>query len=151
VPFFGAGFLAVGLYFIPATSSFWWVAILVDVGTLSFVVELPVIGRDFWRTSSFKLRHRFSAASETQKTALRFYAEGIAVMALKHAGEMEKSLTLDGTWSEEGGVFRVEFGASGPLLMLEPNGSEFRVRETNFSAWNDPWQGLDGVSFKKLK
>jgi len=53
VPFIGAIFLALGAVLVPALRPYAWAAVLMDYGTLLFVVKFPGLAVELWSTSRF--------------------------------------------------------------------------------------------------
>lgn len=76
VPFFGAGLLGSGMLLLPATRHWAWLAILLDYGTLAFIIALPHLIRESWNTSQFNLLHDYSGKIENKSVRLCYFVVG---------------------------------------------------------------------------
>ncbi len=106
VPLVGAVFGVIGLWQLPPTRAWCWLAVVLDYGTLEFLWCLPKIARELWQTSRFNLQHELVATPESRLT-LRLFKQGIYVLGQRwqrppgEAGLIAASDT--GTWRMEDG------------------------------------------------
>src|SRR5207249_2124747 len=77
IPPIGAAFLAGGMLLQPITRPYAWVAVLVDYGALVFLVAVPFIVREIWRTSRYNLLEEYIGEQGNKTVTLRLFRRGI--------------------------------------------------------------------------
>lgn len=106
VPILGALFLGMGLYLMPKTRPYAWMALFLDPGTVSLLVSLPKVAREFWSTSRFNLEREYEGRSGPWHVRLRLFRKGIFTLRVdrdkadrQEAGLISAGIT--GTWRME--------------------------------------------------
>ena len=102
IPLIGAFFLGCGLLILPETRPFAWVALIADYGTLIFLIAVPMLVLDLWRTSRFNLLAEYVGEVGNQSVRLQLYRKNLSVLKQtirrnpNEVGVMERSVV--GTW-----------------------------------------------------
>jgi hypothetical protein len=60
-----------------ATRPYFWIAILVDYGTLVFLMALPKLVKEEWKTSRFNLCYEYVSRTRTRTVRLRLFRQGV--------------------------------------------------------------------------
>lgn len=139
VPFFGAGLLGCGMLLLPVTRHWAWSAILLDYGTLAFIVASPRLFSDFWDTSRFNLLYSYSGHSENKSVQLCLFRRGIFTVRIsiqRPAGQSGLVGTgTVGSWRAENEKLKLEIqgGDCAEFSTSKILNSEFLQQEKGFS------------------
>lgn len=104
IPLFGGLSGTVGFYQIPTMRKWCWVAMLVDYGSIVFLLALPKMSKELWQISRINLVREFGGKAGVKEVKIRLYKSG--VFTIKHEfarpkGELGLLTSSDiGTWSE---------------------------------------------------
>ncbi len=105
IPLLGGLFGLVGFLQIPELRKWCWVALLVDYGTLVFLLALPKVAKELWQTSRVNLVYEFAGKDGGKEIKIRLYKAG--VFTIKHRftrakGEPGLLSSSDiGSWSKK--------------------------------------------------
>jgi len=138
VPFFGAGLLGSGMLLLPATRHWAWLAILLDYGTLAFIIALPHLIRESWNTSQFNLLHDYSGKIENKSVRLCLFRRGIFTIRItiqRPVGQSGLTGTgTIGTWSITDEKLKLEIHGGDFALfnVSKMSDSEFLQQENRF-------------------
>lgn len=106
IPLFGAAFLGLGMLIIPSTRPYAWSALILDYGTLAFLLASPKLAREAWDTSRFNLLVEYLGSAGIKTVRLRLFRRGIFTIRLQlHRPPGETGLVdagACGTWQHEG-------------------------------------------------
>ena len=106
IPFFGAAFLGLGMLIIPSTRPYAWSALVLDYGTLAFLLASPKLAREAWNTSRFNLLFEYLGTAGMKTVHLRLFRQGIFTIRLQlHRPPGETGLVgtgTSGTWQHDG-------------------------------------------------
>lgn len=140
VPLIGAGFLGAGLFLLPATRMFCWMALVLDFGTFELLIALPKIFSELWSTSGWNLMAEYQGSAGNKSVCLRLFRRSVFTMRLqiqRPPGEcgLTQAGTI-GTWRRDG--MRLTLKADGGEAVFEvrgvPGGEALR-QTTGFPAW----------------
>lgn len=140
VPFFGAAFLAAGMLLIPATRPYAWSAVILDYGTLAFLIASPRLIRDAWSTSRVNLLCEYLGEAGLKTVHLRLFRRGIFTIRLQlHRSPGECGLTSTGTigtWRRDGTrlTFHTE-RESAVFDVVRDSPTETLRQSTGFATW----------------
>jgi hypothetical protein len=108
IPLLGGLFGVVGFLQIPELKNWCWVAVLVDYGSINFLLALPKITKELWQTSRVNLVREFAGKDGGKEVRIRLYKAG--VFTIKHSftrakDELGLIASSDiGSWSKMEGV-----------------------------------------------
>jgi hypothetical protein len=108
IPLFGGLCGAVGFYQIPALRKWCWIAMLVDYGSIEFLLALPKVVKEFWQISRINLLREFASKAGEKEVNIRLHKAG--VFTIKHQFSRAKNepgllASSDiGSWSEADGA-----------------------------------------------
>jgi hypothetical protein len=97
--------LAVGLLWFPATRLFAWVPLVLDWGTLMFLLALPQIVDELWSTSRFNLLEEYAGQRDGRKARLCLFRRGVFTMQFERPDAQCGLVEVGsiGTWQREEG------------------------------------------------
>ena len=123
---------------VPAARNWAWLAILLDYGTLAFIVASPRLFRDFWNTSSFNMLYGYSGQLENKSVQLRLFHQGIFTVRIniqRPAGQCGLVSTgTIGSWRIENEKLKLEIhgGDCAEFSISKILDSEFLHQEKGF-------------------
>lgn len=129
IPLVGSLFGVVGFYQTPALRRWCWVALLLDYGSIVFLLALPKLAKELWQTSRINLVREFVGRTGAREVKLRLYKAGGFI--IKHQFRRAKGelglLTSSaiGTWSA--GDAGLTFTLQGDSIALRPTGELWKV------------------------
>jgi hypothetical protein len=155
VPVVGALFLGLGLACFETTRKYALLSILIDQGTLVFIISIPWLIKEAWRTSRFCQLKAFGAKTDIVKYELILYNHKNFVLetnynppqiANEHGARIITS-GMSGTWQEQDGVitFAETYGRSFRLVLRD---GKYRIEEPSYPE-NKKFRHdcLDGIEF----
>lgn len=154
IPVVGAVLLGLGLWLLPATRSFAWIALFADYGTLILIVSAPWIAKEMWLSYNTKLVHSFSAEVGGRLVTIKLYEREIAhirfvfdpVVPRGVHGGGTSQLGLVGKWSEvETGIAITDFGGGRRVLLVAEGQGVVRADEHGHQGDAGTNDTLDGV------
>jgi hypothetical protein len=155
LPIVGASFLLFGLAYFDTTRPFAFLSIILDYGTLAFLIAVPYLIREAWQTSRFNLVKKFIADSGNAKYEIRLYKKNKFVINVKfdppevsnEHGAKIIEFGLTGKWQENNNVIQFQENY-GKLFMLTQNNNEYVMKETNYPREKQyKYDCLDGIVF----
>jgi hypothetical protein len=106
VPLLGAALLGAGMFGLPATRPYCWIALIVDYGTLAMLFALPRLVQEIWATSRFNLLGEYLGQTGRKNVSLRLFRHGIFTIRLelnRPSGECGiVGRGTIGTWQRDG-------------------------------------------------
>lgn len=106
VPLFGAALLGIGMMLNPTTRPYAWSALILDYGTLAFLIASPRMIREAWNTSRFNLLCEYLGQAGMKTVHLRLFRRSIFTIRIQlHRPPGETGLIgtgTIGTWKREG-------------------------------------------------
>jgi hypothetical protein len=155
VPLFGAGFLAAGAALVPTLRPYAWAAILIDWGTLSFLVALPWIAWSMFSTSHFTLVEEYAASKEKLKVRMRLFQRGICTIRWdveRNPGEFGiASAGREGTWKRENESLIITIGQDNLVFTTSSESGAIVLRQSVASEYqrSDAQPSLEGVELQR--
>jgi hypothetical protein len=151
VPLVGAALLGTGLFFVPVTHPFCWVALVLDYGTVELLLALPKVFGEFWGTSRFNLVAEYYGQAGGKTVRLRLFRRAVFTLRLRIQRPPGECGLMDagtiGTWQRDGA--RLTLRADGGEAIFEVLGTapaESLRQTVGFPAWaNSPDRSLDGM------
>jgi len=155
VPVVGALFLGLGLACFETTRKYAFLSIIVDHGTLVFIIAIPYLVKEAWRTSRFCRLKTFRAKTDIAGYELNLYKHNNFVLKINYAPPQianehgAKIITsgISGTWQELDGViaFAETYGKSFKLVF---NNGKYRMEEPDYPENKKfRYDCLDGIEF----
>jgi hypothetical protein len=140
VPFFGAAFLAAGMLMIPATRIYAWSALILDYGTLAFLLASPQLVREIWNTSRFNLLYEYLGQAGMKTVHLRLFRRDIFTIRLElHRPPGEPGLVgtgTIGTWKRDGKQLALSAGKETAAFDVIQNSTTETLRQSEgFLSW----------------
>ena len=140
VPFFGAALLGVGMSLIPTIRPYAWSALILDYGTLAFLLASPRLIREFWNTSRFNLLCEYLGQAGMKTVHLRLFKRGIFTVRLElHRPPGECGLVgtgTIGTWKRDGTQLTLSTGKETAAFNTIQNSSAETLRQSEgFPSW----------------
>jgi hypothetical protein len=153
VPFFGAGFLGLGIFLL--TESLWWslIAIPLDLGTLFLPFGVAAIILDAWKHSRGRRVQRLKTRDRAREIQIDLYKNSAATIVFsfdaRNASHDQPFLTKaswTAQWKETGDGIELYDFADGGSLVLQSNGNNYHSVETS-TRQSDARYKLDGLQF----
>ena len=153
VPFFGAALIGAGMLMLSSMRPYACSALILDYGTLAFLVASPSLIRDAWRVSRFNLLSKYVGAAGRKTVHLQLYRRGIFTIRLhinRPAGECGLVGTgTVGTWQRDGARLTLHTGRdSATFDVVRSIPPEALLQSEGFDSWeaNDE-QSLASIEF----
>jgi len=114
IPLVGATCLGLGALLLPVLRWYAWTAVLLDIGTLAFLVALPRIAQEVWATSRFNLLEEYIGQRDATTVRLCLFRRGVFTLswemkrALGECGLIGKGNV--GTWEQEADTLILRIG-----------------------------------------
>ncbi len=129
IPLVGGLFGVVGFYQIPALSKWCWVALLLDYGSIEFLLALPKVAKELWQTSRINLVREFAGRADRKEVKIRLYKAGVFVIKHQFSRARNEPGLLSasdiGTWSEEDKGLALTL--RGDSIVLQQTGEIWKV------------------------
>ena len=114
IPFMGGLSLALGIYCLyPTVYAF--LAIFADPATYSLLCAIPLLAKDAWQTSSFRIEHKLTAESKIARFTLKLFKGGAFLMKIdfdppqvcnEHGAEIS-AYNMQGKWVQNSNSFQL--------------------------------------------
>jgi hypothetical protein len=151
VPLVGALLLFTGARQIPALRPYAWLAVLVDYGTLLFILSLVLSVRG---QSSLQMLEEYVAKAENKKVILRLFSKDLFDLRQEfkrgHSWQGRREYQGVGTWQREGQCLKLQMGSNTAVLEPLPGKKvETWSESAGFPGWEPPSElSLAGIEFK---
>jgi hypothetical protein len=150
VPLIGGVFGLIGFSQIPSLRKWSWIAVLMDYGSIVFLITLPKLAKELWQTSRINLVSKLTGKDNTKEVELRLYRAGVFV--IRHRFFLEKGQTglmesSDlGQWHEEDGVIVLKLhDDTVPLRFL---GDTWRIERSFSHHASNPDLDIQNIDFR---
>lgn len=122
-----------GFLLMPSLRSYAWIPLILDYGTAGVIfIAIPMLIRESWQTSDFKLVREYIACDDRREIRLRFHRADIFTLQIKikrQAGELGLiELNTRGEWRRDGNTMLLKIGAD--TAIFDEIGNELRVRKS---------------------
>jgi hypothetical protein len=147
----GGVFGLIGFYQIPSLRKWCWVAVLLDYGSVVFLIALPKVARELWQTSRINLVMAFAGENNTKEVIIRLYKTGVFVIRhriSRNEGEVGLVESSDlGRWHKKDGgiVLRLR----DDTVSLRQQGSIWKIDQSFSHHIADPDLNVQGLDFRK--
>ena len=140
---------------LPGTRPFAWVALLVDYGTLAFLLALPRMADELWSTSRFNLLEEFAGRRDNRRVCLRLFRRGVFTLEYEiHRPPGEFGLTRAGTigsWKREQSRLLLDRGGDSAVFDTVADGEhETLLQVTGFCANEQAELALTGIELRLM-
>lgn len=153
VPLVGALFLGGGMLLLPTTRPLAWLALILDYGTLVFLLALPRIVDELWKTSRFNLLEEYVGQQSNKTVRLLLFRKGVFTIEQQfHRPPGECGLIqvgTIGTWKREDG--RLLLSLDGDSAIFEALlGAEYEavLQASGFRGYQNGELSLAGVELR---
>src|SRR5262245_50514374 len=97
-----------GVLLTPGLRNYAWAHLLLAYGSASLIIAIPILIRELWQTSDFRLVREYIACDDHREVRLRFHKANIFTIQIKikrRAGELGLvELNTSGEWGQDGGA-----------------------------------------------
>lgn len=137
-PLVGGVLVAIGLLGFESTRSYWWLAILIDFGTLSLAFALPVIVLEMWAHSERNALYIFRSTVDDRTIKICLFRNGDSVIDISfdpprptgQHGNLAVSAGFVGKWETSEDHFDVKDYSGGRMLRIARiAGPRYTLRE----------------------
>lgn len=125
---------------IPTTRSYAWTALILDYGTLAFLIASPRLIREAWSTSRINLQCEYLGEAGMKTVHLRLFRRGIFTIRLhlhRPSGEcgLISSGTI-GTWQRDGTRLKLHTERESAVFdVVRDSPTEALQQSTGFVTW----------------
>lgn len=155
VPIVGAGFLAGGLFLLPATRPIAWVGFFLDPATWDLCWAVPKVFREAWSTSRFNLLEEHAGRKDRLTAHLRLYRGGVFTLIQRiERKKGEPGVGGAGTigrWAREGDRLTLETEEGRRVVLATAGKGSLRRIEGEPGLRKNPEFTLQGVVLKRKK
>lgn len=153
-PLAGGVLLAIGFLGFEATRPYWWLAALVDFGTLGLLLALPMIIGEIWAHSDRNTLYIFDAKADDRSVSVRLFKNGDCVIDISfdpprphgRHGQLAVSAGFVGKWHSYDHQFEVDEYACGRTLHILPGTENRYTLAENYPKGDEPSiYALDGI------
>ena len=151
VPLVGALLLFIGASLIPALRPYAWLAVVLDYGTLLFILSMVLSLRG---KSSLKLLEEYVAKAQNKKVILRLFTKDLFELRQQfkrgHSWQGRREYSDVGTWQRDGQRLKLQMGSNTAVLEPLPGKKVETWRESaGFADWGPPSVlSLAGIEFE---
>jgi hypothetical protein len=128
IPLVGAICLGFGALLLPVFRWYAWAAVLLDIGTLAFLVALPRIAQELWATSRFNLLEEFVGQRGVTTVRLNLFRRGVFTLnwdRKRSPGEFGLiGMGNVGIWGKEMDMLVLRIGDARAVFRLLPETSK---------------------------
>ncbi len=140
VPFVGAALLGAGMLMLPTTRAYTWTALILDYGTLAFLLASPRLIREVWSTSHINLICEYLGEKGMKTVHLRLFRRGIFTIRLRldrPPGECGLTSTgTIGTWQREGARLELHTERESAVFdVIRDRPTEVLRQSAGFTTW----------------
>lgn len=140
VPIFGALCLGLGLASFEKSRSYAFLCVVVDYGTLVFIISIPSLVKQFWEISRFNLLDTFVAHTMHTEYKLKLYKKGIfAIEAevkppqiIDERGTKVSHFGFQGKWEDKEGTIQLTEFQDDRTVKLTRTGDRYLATEFDY-------------------
>jgi len=125
VPLLGAALLGAGMWLLPRTRPYAWIAVFLDRGTLVLFLALPRLADEVWSTSRFNLLKEYVGQRGIKTVYLRLFRKGVFTLKQRfqrprgEGGIIQTS--SKGKWRRDGNRLILELGSESAVFEALPS------------------------------
>ncbi|MCA9214936.1 MAG: hypothetical protein KDB27_17815 [Planctomycetales bacterium] len=154
VPLLGGVLVTVGLLSFEVTQRFWWLGLIIDLGTFGLLVVLPFLAYQAWQHSDRNAAYKFTNTTDGRTANFTLFRNGDASIDISFdpprahgdRGDLAVRIGYSAKWSEAADGFDIFDYAGGRRIMIRLSSDDgYRVTET-YPDGDDPTIcALDGI------
>jgi hypothetical protein len=151
VPLMGGVFGLIGFYQIPLLRNWCWVALLLDYGSVDFLIALPKVAKELWQTNRINLVSELTSKESAKEVRIRLYKAGVFVIKHRIAREKGETGLVEssdmGSWCETDGTILLTLrNETAPLKQF---GDAWRMERPFSHHAGDPNLDIQNIDFKQ--
>jgi hypothetical protein len=151
VPLIGGVFGLLGFYQIPLLRKWCWVAVLLDYGSVDFLIAVPKVVKELWQTSRINLLSELTGEEGTKQVKIRLYKAGVFV--IKHRISRKKGETGLVESSDIGSWYKTDrtivLTLHNDTAPLRQFGDAWRIERSFSHHARDPNLDIQNINFKQ--
>jgi hypothetical protein len=149
----GGLFGLVGFYLIPQLRNWCWVAVLLDYGSVAFLLALPKLIKELWQTSRIRLTDEFFGEEGGRRVSIRLYKAGVLIISHRIARTKDEPGLIAssdiGTWHEADGVMVLTL--RNDTIRMRQVGNVWKV-DRSFAHYPENRDlGIAGLDFRRVR
>ena len=137
IPLLGGILLAVGFLGFELTRPYWWLAAIIDFGTLMAFLALPWFIYEMWAHSERNAKHVFASVVGDRTVEIKLFKNEDAGIKISFdpprpygdRGNRAVSCGYLGTWNQHNDQFRITGYAGGRQLTIQPSAAGYVLAE----------------------
>ncbi len=157
IPLLGGVFLAVGFLGFELTRAYWWLAAVIDFGTLIALVSLPSFIYEMWSHSDRNVRHFFVSTVGDRTVEIKLFENGDGAIKISFdpprpygdRGHLAVSCGFGGKWVDGGDQLKLKGYAGGRELVIRRLADEYVLAETYPKDDEPSIYAIDGVQVER--
>jgi hypothetical protein len=150
IPLVGGLFGLLGFVQIPQLRNWCWVAVLVDYGSIAFLLALPKVVRELWQTSSINLVDEFVGRDGGKEVKIKLYKAGVFIIKHRITRRQDQPGLVEssdiGSWRETEGAIILTL-RSDPVG-LRQHGESWKVDRSFSHYGNDSDMEIQHIDFE---
>jgi hypothetical protein len=153
IPLIGGFFLGGGMLLLPALRSCAWLALVLDYGTLAFLLAIPAMAREMWSTSRINLLEEYAAQVGKKSVQLRLFRKGVFTLKRqlrRQPGELGlMGASTIGAWKREGNRLQLSLYENSAIFAASPGAEqEALVLESGACGYENTELALAGMELR---
>lgn len=153
IPIIGGLLGVAGCYQIPSLRQWCWVPVLLDYGSITFLLALPRVVRELWQTSRINLVHEFTGKDYNKEVKIRLYKAGVFTLKLQFVRPKRSAGLLAasriGSWSATDGTIVLTEGEDS--LTLQQLGETWKVNRSTSQYRNGSELAIAHLEFQETR
>ena len=155
IPFMGGLFLPLGIYCVYPTI-YAFLAIFADPATYSVLCAIPLLTKDAWQTSRFRIEHKLTAESKIARFTLKLFKGSVFFMKIdfdppQTCGEEVKIISdnMQGKWEQNDNSFQlIDYREDRKVILRVIDDSTYHSKESNYPEDKQyKYDSLDNIEF----
>lgn len=157
IPFMGGFFLAIGLYCVYPTI-YAFLTIFADPATYSLLWAIPLLIRNAWQTSNFRIAHQLTAKSDIASYTLKLFNGGAFLIKIEfnppqtcnEQGVKILADNMQGKWTHNSNSFQLtDYRENRKATLIEIDDSTYHSKESNYPEDKQyKYDLLDNIEFQ---
>jgi hypothetical protein len=149
----GGVFGLVGFCLIPSLRKWCWVAVLLDYGSVSFLLALPKLIKELWQTSRIRLIDELIGEQGARRVNIRLYKGGVLIVKHKISRKKDELGLIGssdiGSWQEADGEMALTL--RNDTIRMRQVGSLWKVDRSFAHYAENPDLGIGDLDFRRVR
>jgi hypothetical protein len=149
----GGVFGLVGFGLVPSLRKWCWLAVLLDYGSVTFILALPKFIKELWQTSHIRLIDEFVGEEGARRVSIRLFKGGVLIVKHKISRKKDELGLIGssdiGSWQEADGEMALTL--RNDTIRMRQDGNVWKVDRSFTHHAKNPDLGIDDLDFRRVR